>query len=143
MSADVGWSKERRIILVRESAARAPVKQLGKPRRDKDRQSHLPQATGEGWEACATPWSGKIAVLVSSLDEQTYPVTATAMPRQSRERASAVTVISNELRQIHAISERWTAQQRWTLLLTRLLRRYLGGKWLPGLPNDAHLLLSG
>jgi hypothetical protein len=227
-----GWSKERRIILVRESAARAPVQQLGKPRRGKDRQSHLPHATGEGWEACATPWSGKIAVLVSSLDEQAYP--ATAMPKQYRDRAdaengfdelknqwgwagytsrrlassrlmanlialvynwwslylrfydaehhreairtrpmlmsgvgrqvqssgqrtvkvsilhekgshiaNAVTLISKELRQIHAITERWSAQQRWTLLLTRLLRRYLGGKWLPGLPNDAQLLLSG
>ncbi|MDF9828658.1 hypothetical protein M2447_002786, partial [Ereboglobus sp. PH5-10] len=57
--------------------------------------------------------------------------------------AQAVTRISKELRQINAITERWSAQQRWTLLLTRLLRRLLGGKWLPGLPPDAHLLLSG
>lgn len=57
--------------------------------------------------------------------------------------ASAVTQISNELRQIHAITERWSAQQRWTLLLNRLLRRWIGGKWLPGLPNSAQQLLSG
>ena len=30
-----------------------------------------------------------------------------------------------------AITERWTAEQRWTLLLTQVLRRWLGGKWLP------------
>ena len=52
-------------------------------------------------------------------------------------RANAVTQISNELRQIHAITERWSAQQRWTLLLNRLLRRLIGGKWLPGLPNSS------
>jgi hypothetical protein len=44
---------------------------------------------------------------------------------------------------IHAITERWTVVQRWTLLLTRLLRRWLGGKWLPGLPDEAKILLSG
>jgi hypothetical protein len=33
--------------------------------------------------------------------------------------------------------------QRWTLPLMRILRRYLGGKWLPGLPDEAQLLLSG
>ncbi len=57
--------------------------------------------------------------------------------------AHAVTLISKELHSIRAIAERWSASQRWTLLLTRLLRRWPGGKWLPGLPNDAALLLSG
>jgi hypothetical protein len=57
--------------------------------------------------------------------------------------AGAVTLISNELHRIGAITERWTVAQRWALLLTRLLRRWLGGKWLPGLPEDAALLLSG
>lgn len=57
--------------------------------------------------------------------------------------AQAVTQISKELHQIHAITERWNVDQRWTLLLTRLLRRGLGGKWLPGLPDEAALLLSG
>jgi len=51
----------------------------------KDRQSHLPHATGEGWEACATPWSGKIAVLVTSLDELVYPTIG--MPKHYRGRA--------------------------------------------------------
>ena len=37
----------------------------------------------------------------------------------------------------------WGVVQRWTLLLTRLWRRWLGGKWLPGLPQEAELLLSG
>lgn len=57
--------------------------------------------------------------------------------------AQAVTRISNELHHLGAITERWTVEQRWTLLLTRLLRRWLGGKWLPGLPEEARLLLSG
>ena len=227
-----GWSKERRVILVRENPAAAPIREAGRPRRGKDRQSRLPQATGEGWDACATPWSGKIAVLVTSLEAQAYP--AIAMPRHYRDRADAencfdeiknqwgwngytsrrltscrlmanlialvynwwtlylrfydeehhreairtrpmlmagvgrqvqsggqrtikvsilhekgdriaqaVTCISNELHHIRSITERWSPSQRWTLLLTRLLRRWLGGKWLPGLPEDARLLLSG
>ena len=57
--------------------------------------------------------------------------------------AQAVTQISKELHQIRAITERWHVDQRWTLLLTRILRRWLGGKWLPGLPDEATLLLSG
>jgi len=227
-----GWSKERRIILVRETPSAAPIRQPGKPRRGKDRQSHLPQAKGEGWDACATPWSGKIAVLVTSLDARAYP--AIIMPKHYRDRADAencfdelknqwgwggytsrrlassrlmaniialvynwwslylrfydeghhreairtrpmlmsgvgrqvqsggqrtikvgvlhekgdiiahaVTLISKELHQIQSITERWTVEQRWTLLLTRVLRRWLGGKWLPGLPDEAQLLLSG
>ena len=42
-----------------------------------------------------------------------------------------------------AIMERWTVEQPWTLLLTQVLRRWLGGTWLPGLPEEAELLLSG
>lgn len=57
--------------------------------------------------------------------------------------AHAVTLISKELHQIQSITERWTVEQRWTLILTRVLRRWLGGKWLPGLPDDTQLLLSG
>ena len=57
--------------------------------------------------------------------------------------AQAVTRTSNELHRIRAITERSSIHQRWTLLLTRLLRRWLGEKWLPGLPDDARLLLSG
>ena len=227
-----GWTRERRVILVRESPSRAPVETGGKARRGKDRQGLLPNTTGAGWDAQATPWSGKIAVLVTSLDIIAFPTQA--MPRLYRERgdaencydelknqwgwngfttsklapcrlmanlialfynwwnlylrfyderhhreairsrpmlmqgvarqlrsggrstvrvsvlhekgdliAHAVTLISKELHSIRAITERWSVSQRWTLLLTRLLRRWLGGKWLPGLPDEAALLLSG
>ena len=57
--------------------------------------------------------------------------------------AQTVTQISKEIQQMSAITDRCTADQRWTLLLTRLLRRWLGGKWLPDLPEEAELLLSG
>jgi hypothetical protein len=57
--------------------------------------------------------------------------------------ARAVTRISNELQHIRSITEQWTSTQCWTLLLTRLFRRWLGGKWLPGLPLEAELVLSG
>ena len=81
-----GWSRERRIILVREAPSRAPIAEAdlvfetapaalanhpaGKPlkakkkRRGKDRQSQppLPDAKGGGWDAQATPWSGKIVI---------------------------------------------------------------------------------
>jgi hypothetical protein len=227
-----GWTKERRVILVRENPAQAPVREPGKSRRGKDRQTLLPNAQGSGWDAQAAPWSGKIAVLVTSLDEEVFPTQV--IPKHYRDRADAencfdelknqwgwngytsrrlassrlmanlvalfynwwnlylrfydenhhreairtrpmlmagvgrqvqsggrrtvkvsvlhergdliaqaVTRTSNELHRIRAITERWSVQQRWTLLLTRLLRRWLGGKWLPGLPEDAGLLLSG
>jgi hypothetical protein len=227
-----GWSRERRVILVRENPARAPVKEPGKSRRGKDRQGFLPDARGDGWDSRATPWSGKIAVLVTSLDPVAFPTQV--MPKHYRDRADAencfdelknqwgwngftsrrlassrlmanlialfynwwnlylrfyddahhreairsrpmlmsgvgrqiqsggqktirvsvlhekgdliaqaVTRTSNELHRIRAITERWTVEQRWTLLLNRLLRRWLGGKRLPGLPDDAELLLSG
>jgi hypothetical protein len=45
-----GWTRERRVVLVRESPARAPVARIGKPRRGKDRQKPLPNAQGAGWE---------------------------------------------------------------------------------------------
>ena len=54
-----------------------------------------------------------------------------------------VTRISKELHQIRAITSDERVDQRWTLLLTRLLRHWLGGKCLPGLPDEAALLLSG
>ena len=227
-----GWTRERRVILVRENPAKAPVRETGKPCRGKDRQKLLPNAKGAGWDAQATPWSGKIAVLVTSLDELAFPTQV--IPKHYRDRADAencfdelknqwgwngftsrklassrlmanlialfynwwnlylrfydeehhreairsrpmlmagvgrqvqsggrrtvkvsvlhnkgdliaqaVTRISNELHHIRTITERWSVNQRWTLLLTRLLRRWLGGKWLPGLPDDADLLLSG
>ena len=227
-----GWTRERRVILVRETPACAPIAIEGKPRRGKDRQSPLPRAQGEGWDGQTTPWSGKIAVLVSSLDPGAFP--AQAMPGQYRDRADAengfdelknqwgwggftsrklsssrlmanlvalfynwwnlyvrfydeehhreairsrpmlmqgvgrqvqsggrrtvrvsilhekddaiaraVALIGNELTHLRAMTEQGNPTQRWTLLLTRLFRRWLGGKWLPGLPPEAAPLLSG
>ena len=63
-----GWTRARRVILVRESPTRAPIREAGKPRRGKDRQSHLANAQGPGWEPQASPLSGKISVIVSSLE---------------------------------------------------------------------------
>jgi hypothetical protein len=85
-----GWTRERRVVLVREAPAIAPVG--GNSRR---RGRDLAQPTlaggkavpGSGWEAKATPWSGKIAVLVTSLDLVTFP--ALCMARLYRERADA------------------------------------------------------
>jgi hypothetical protein len=57
--------------------------------------------------------------------------------------AKAFTQISKEIHQIRAITERWSESQRWTLLLTRVLRRWLGGKWLTDLPAGAELQRSG
>jgi hypothetical protein len=224
-----GWTQTRRVVLVREAPALAPVGTQARRRRD---HHGLPGTTGEGWEAIATPWSGKIAVLVTSLDRLDYPTTA--MPRLYRERADcentfdelknqwgwsgfttrqlapsrlmanlvalfynwwnlyvrfydaehhreaitsrpalmqgvarqvqsggqrtvkvslvhekggliarAVTLVSSQLHQMMIIAERWTIPQRWAFLLTRLLRRWLGGKWITGVPNEAAPLLSG
>ena len=78
-----GWSRERRVVLVREAPAQAPVG----ARRGKDRQRFFPQAKGVGWEPQASPWYGKISVLVTSLDERAYP--AIRMPAFYRQRADA------------------------------------------------------
>jgi len=48
--------------------------------------------------------------------------------------AQAITAVSNTLQRFNAIAERWTIDQRWTLLLTHIFRRWLGGKWLGELP---------
>ena len=45
-------------ILGSISPARAPVREPGKSRRGKDRQSLLPNTQGRDWDACAAPWSG-------------------------------------------------------------------------------------
>ena len=57
--------------------------------------------------------------------------------------AKAITAVSNTLHRLNAIAERWTPEQRWTLLLTHIFRRWLGGKWLGELPPQATLFLSG
>ena len=224
-----GWTQTRRVVLVREAPALAPVG--AQARRRRDHQS-LPGASGDGWDAMAAPWSGKIAVLVTSLDAHDYPTIA--MPRLYRERADcenvfdelknqwgwagfttqkltpcrlmanlialfynwwnlyvrfydeehhreaitsrpalmqgvarqvqsggqrkvkvsllhekgdliaqAVTLISSQLHEMMRIAEQWTIEQRWAFLLTRLLRRWLGGKWIVGVPIEATPLLFG
>jgi hypothetical protein len=224
------WSKERRVILVREAPAVAPVGAKARRRRDPFAMSGTHSA--EWQQLQSAPWSGRIAVLVTSLDACSYPTTV--IPKLYRDRGDAensydelknqwgwhgfvtqqlapsrimanlvalvynwwnlyvrffeehhhreaissrpalmqgigrqvqsagqrtvkvsltheygddiaalVTLTSKALQKMSAITERWTAQQRWTLLLTRLLRRWLGGKWLPGLPSEAAELLSG
>jgi len=60
-----------------------------------------------------------------------------------REGAAPNIIVKPLIQQIMSIAEQWTIQQRWSLLLTRLLRPWLGGKWLDGLPEEAEILLSG
>ena len=56
---------------------------------------------------------------------------------------AAITQVSNTLSRIQAIAEQWSREQRWTLLLSYIFRRWLGGKWLGQLPPGAESLLSG
>lgn len=224
-----GWSRERRVVLVREIPAVAPVGEKARRRRD----TLQPVLPGAGdWKENPAPWAGRIAVLVTTLDEAAYP--AIALARLYRERAdaeniydelknqwgwggfttqrlaptrlmanlialvynwwhlyvrlydgdhhreaitsrptllngvarltrsggqrtvkvsvqheqcdriaAAITQVSNTLRRFHSIAEQWSIVQRWTLLLTHIFRRWLGGKWLGHLPAEARLLLSG
>jgi len=224
-----GWSRERRVVLVRESPAIAPIGEHARRRRDHS-QPMLPET--RGWVGGPAPWAGKIAVLVTTLDASAYP--AEALARLYRERADAeniydelknqwgwngyttqklgptrlmanlialvynwwnlcarlydsehhreaitsrpallsgvgrllrhggqrtvkvslqhekagligeaIRMVSNTLARVNAIAERWTVEQRWTLLLTHILRHWLGGKWLGELPPGAERLLSG
>jgi hypothetical protein len=82
-----GWSRERRVVLVREAPALAPVGAQGRRRRD-----HLGGSLpgSEEWPASPAPWSGRIAVLVTTLDPVAYP--ARALARLYRERADAENV---------------------------------------------------
>lgn len=123
-----GWSKERRVIIVREAPAITPVGEHKRRRRDpfELREEH---GKSIGAESLA-PWSGRIAVLV--IVHEKKEVIQELVGRTSR-----------QLHRMKLITERWSAQEKWSLLLTRLLRRWLGEKWLPGLPEEAHLLLSG
>ncbi len=79
-----GWSRERRVVLVRETPALAPVGEQARRRRD----TFAPALPGaEGWPQSPAPWAGRIAVLVTTLDESAYP--AGALARLYRERADA------------------------------------------------------
>lgn len=226
-----GWSKTRRVVIVRENPAIAPVGEQKRRRRDPFELSNETGKSGGGGLSAA-PWSGRIAVLISSLDERDFPTLC--MPKQYRDRGDAennfdelknqwgwcgyttkklapsrimanlialfynwwnlyirfydathhreaitsrpalmqgvarqvqggaqrtvkVSIVhekkdiieelvgktSRQLHQMKLITERWDGSKKWTLLLTHLLRRWLGGKWLPGLPDEARLLLSG
>lgn len=219
-----GWTTQRRVVVVREIPAAAP--RLN----SKQEKKAEPMLPGDDWTQQACPWSGKIAVLVTSLDKVAYPTTA--MPRLYRERAdvennydelknqwgwggyttrqigpsqlaatfialvynwwglyvrfydsehhreavttrpylmqgvgrqvqssgqktikislthaqsskvaAAVTLISRRLHEFSGIAEQWTVDQRWAYLLTCVLRPWLGGKWLSGIPPDAQRFL--
>jgi hypothetical protein len=224
-----GWSRARRVILVRETPAVAPVGEHARRRRN-HLQAGLPGSAE--WKDAPAPWAGRIAVLVTTLDEQAYP--AVSLARLYRERGDAeniydelknqwgwngfttaklapcrlmanlvalvynwwhlyarlydgahhreaitsrpallggvarlmrhggqrtvkvslqhensaqltqaIAIVSNTLHRFYAIAERWSVEQRWTLLLTHIFRHWLGGKWLGTLPAEANLLLSG
>jgi len=82
-----GWSRERRVVLVREAPAIAPVGEAARRRRD----TFQPALPGSGnWTSSPAPWAGRIAVLVTTLDEIAYP--AVALARLYRERADAENV---------------------------------------------------
>ena len=80
-----GWSRARRVILVREAPAVAPVGAGKRRRRD---HFEPPLAEGEGWDAQPHPWSGRTAVLVTSEEAEGGFATA-ATARHYRERADA------------------------------------------------------
>jgi hypothetical protein len=224
-----GWSQSRRVVLVREKPAIAPVGAHARRRRDYH-GGLLPGS--EQWPRDSAPWAGRIAVLVTSLDPRAYP--APTLARLYRERADAENIydelknqwgwngfttqklspcrlmanfvalvynwwhlyvrlydaehhreaitsrpalmggvarltrhggqstikvslqhdkrdlivqaiaqVSNTLRRVSAITERWTQPERWTLLLTLIFRHWLGGKRLADFPPDAELFLAG
>jgi Transposase DDE domain group 1 len=238
-----GWKRARRVVILREAAAQAPTEvTTGAPpettsatkrkrrRRGKDRDV-FPVAEASSWESAA-PWSGKLAVIVTSLDPQEFP--AEMIGQQYRDRGSmencydelknqwgwngyttqklkpcrvvanlivlianwwslyvrlfdeeshreaitsrralltgvarevthggqrklkvsilhekgdliekAISLISKFLNELRSIAASWTPEQCWSLLLTRIFRRKLGGRWLENLPPEANLLLSG
>lgn len=73
LSAEIklsGWSISRRCVLVRESPAKAPVEKQARRRKN-----YHPETLGKGvgWDPVPTPWSGKIAVLVTNLDTTNWP----------------------------------------------------------------------
>ncbi|NDI14870.1 MAG: YdcF family protein, partial [Actinobacteria bacterium] len=74
----------RRVVLVREVPALAPVGSQRKRRKD-----HIsPGLPGsDDWGQGLAPWAGKIAVLVTTLDPKAYP--ARVLARLYRERADA------------------------------------------------------
>lgn len=80
-----GWTQQRRVVVVREKPAVAPMGHKARRRRD-----HLGLPGTNQWQSQAAPWAGKIAVLVSSLDETAWP--GEVIARLYRERADAENV---------------------------------------------------
>ena len=114
MSNPSGWTRERRVVLVRETPAIAPVGEHARRRRD----TFQPALPGTGdWSASPAPWAGRIAVLVTTLEESAYP--AVALARLYRERADAENRADTE-RQEQALREERQAQ------LEEGIRRYGG-----------------
>lgn len=233
-----GWTKARRVIIVRESNSRAPIDENpqrsnpAKPnkRKGKNRELFDPK-DAQQWSSAA-PWSGKLAVIVTSLDPQSYPTTAMGQLYRDRgdmennydeyknqwgwngyttkklapcrimanlialvanwwnlyarlfdedhhreaittrpallsgvarqvshggqkmikvsilhEKAEvieqAITLISKFLSGLRSIARGWSPQQSWAVILTRIWRKKLGGKWLGDPPPGALPLLSG
>ena len=81
-----GWSRARRVVLVREKPALAPVG--AQARRRRDYFQALPGS--EQWPAESAPWAGRIAVLVTTLEPRAYP--AQSLAGLYRERADAENV---------------------------------------------------
>ena len=84
-----GWSKARRVVLMREAPAKAPVGENKRRRRDYGAPS---LGTGEGWDPVPTAWSGRIAVLVTSLPKDEF-YNGVGLTRLYRERADAENII--------------------------------------------------
>ena len=84
-----GWTKARRVVLVREAPAKAPVGKQACAAVAITKVYPI-KTTVDGWDAEAPPWSGKIAVLVTSLDEKAYPTES--MLRLYRDRADGENV---------------------------------------------------
>jgi hypothetical protein len=83
------WSVGRRVVLVREAPAKAPVGQNARRRKDY-RGPEL--AEGEGWDAKPTAWSGRISVLVTSLpNDELY--NGVGLTKLYRMRADAENII--------------------------------------------------
>lgn len=84
-----GWSRLRRVILVREAPAVAPVGAQSRRRKD---YLQPPLAQGPGWDDQPSPWSGRIAVLVTS-EERDGGYSSAASVNHYRQRADAENII--------------------------------------------------
>ncbi len=82
-----GWTRKRRVVLAREVPAGAPVPENGRRKKDVFFEG---LKGSDLWCETPAPWSGKIAVLVTSLDEVTFPLQC--MARLYRERGDAENV---------------------------------------------------